>query len=63
MSTSPLTPTEALLHVAKSRPYFPAVRSGNTHWSYAALWNRIRQLSGHIDYLVEAGLPVGLYTK
>ncbi|EGN96326.1 hypothetical protein SERLA73DRAFT_141676, partial [Serpula lacrymans var. lacrymans S7.3] len=57
MSTSMLTPTEALLHVAKSHPFRPAVRASGSQWSYAALWARIRQISDQIHHLDPSGSP------
>ena len=60
---SMLTPTEALLHVAKTNPFLAAIRCNGTQWSYAALWARVRQLSSEIDKLDPRGNPVGLYMK
>ncbi|KAI6112839.1 hypothetical protein EDD16DRAFT_1454657, partial [Pisolithus croceorrhizus] len=50
-SGSMLTPTEALLQVAKEHPFRPAVRSAGTQWSYAALWSRVRRIADHIPDL------------
>ncbi|KAH7911098.1 hypothetical protein BJ138DRAFT_1007306 [Hygrophoropsis aurantiaca] len=61
MSASMLTPTEALLQVAKSHPFRPAVRSAGSQWSYAALWARVRQIADQIHDLDGSRNPVGLY--
>ncbi|KAI6120489.1 hypothetical protein EDD17DRAFT_1447134, partial [Pisolithus thermaeus] len=51
MSGSMLTPTEALLQVAKEHPFRPAVRSAGIQWSYAALWSRVRRIADQIPDL------------
>jgi len=61
MFNNTVTPTEALLQVAKSRPFAPAVRTGSVTWSYAALWARVRALSQHIDVLDQSDAPIGLH--
>lgn len=63
MSSSFITPTEALLEVAKQHPFLVAVRSGEYQWSYAALWARIRQIADRIHDLDDTRNPVGLYTR
>lgn len=62
MSDSLITPTEALLEVAKQHPFLVAVRSGEDQWSYAALWARVRQIADRIHDLDDTRHPVGLYT-
>ncbi|EMD36217.1 hypothetical protein CERSUDRAFT_115161 [Gelatoporia subvermispora B] len=61
MNSIKLTPTEALLQVAKSRPFAIAIRCGKTEWSYAALWQRVRELANKIDELETEGRPIGVY--
>ncbi|KAI6044221.1 hypothetical protein EDC04DRAFT_418638 [Pisolithus marmoratus] len=61
MSGSMLTPTEALLQVAKEHPFRPAVRSEGTQWSYAALWSRVRRIADQIPDLDGTRNPIGLY--
>ncbi|OCH85045.1 hypothetical protein OBBRIDRAFT_740568 [Obba rivulosa] len=61
MNSIKLTPTEVLLQVAKSRPFATAIRSGKTEWSYAALWQRVRELANKIDELETSGRPIGIY--
>lgn len=63
MSSSLVTPTEALLEVAKQHPTLIAVRSEEDQWSYAALWARVRQIANEIHDLDETRNPVGLYTE
>lgn len=62
MSTSLITPTEALLQVAKQHPFLAAVRSGGDQWSYAALWARVRHIADKIHDLDDTRNPIGLYT-
>ncbi|KAG6334434.1 hypothetical protein ID866_4655 [Astraeus odoratus] len=62
MSGSMLTPTEALLQVAKEHPFRIAVRCTGTQWSYAALWSRVRQIADQIPDLDHTKNPIGLYT-
>lgn len=61
MSTSFVTPTEALLEVAKQHPFLVAVRSGEDEWSYVALCARVRQLANGIHDLDGTRSPIGLY--
>ncbi|KAG9315665.1 hypothetical protein JVU11DRAFT_3311 [Chiua virens] len=61
MSRSLITPTEALLEVAKRHPFLVAVRSGESHWSYAALWARVRQIADKLHDLDDSRNPVGLH--
>ena len=61
MTNNTVTPTEALLRVARTRPFAPAVRYGSFIWSYAALWARVRELAGHIEKLDQSLGPVGLH--
>ena len=61
MTTNTVTPTEALLKVAKAHPFAPAVRYGSSTWSYAALWARVRELAKHIEKLDPSQGPVGLH--
>lgn len=61
MFNNTVTPTEALLQVAKSRPFAPAVRTGSNSWSYAALWTRVRELSKRIVQLDQSDAPIGLH--
>ena len=63
MSHSFVTPTEALLEVAKYHPSLVAVRSGGDQWSYAALWARVTQIADKIHDLDETRNPVGLYMR
>ncbi|KAH7890190.1 hypothetical protein F5I97DRAFT_1802460 [Phlebopus sp. FC_14] len=56
-----LTPTEALLQVAKEHPFRLAVRSAGSQWSYAALWARVSQIASQIDNLDGSRNPVALY--
>jgi len=62
MTTSLITPTEALLEVAKQHPFLAAVRSGGDQWSYAALWARVRHIADKIHDLDDTRNPIGLYT-
>ena len=55
------TPTEALLQVARTRPFAPAIRSGKVTWSYAALWQRVRLLSTQINQIEQSGRAIGLF--
>lgn len=61
MSGSMLTPTEALLQVAKEHPFRSAARSAGIQWSYAALWSRVRRIADQIPDLDGTRNPVGLY--
>lgn len=61
MNSTKLTPTEALLEAARSRPFTVAIRCGKTQWSYAALWQRVRQLADKIEELETDGRPIGIY--
>ena len=61
MTANTVTPTEALLKVARTRPFAPAVRYGSSTWSYAALWARVRELAEHIEKLDLSQGSVGLY--
>lgn len=56
-----ITPTEALLQVAKQHPSMAAVNSGGDRWSYAALWARIRQIADKIHNLDDTRNPIGLH--
>jgi len=56
-----ITPTEALLQVAKEHPFRPAVRSACSQWSYAALWARVRQIADKIQDLDDSMNPIGLH--
>jgi len=58
---SSLTPIEAFRHFVETIPYSPAIRSDGVEWSYAALWNRVCDLTGAIDELDSTGSPVGLF--
>ena len=62
MSGSLITPTEALLTVAKQHPFVDAVKSGEDKWTYAALWARVRQIADKIHDLDDTRNPIGLYT-
>ncbi|KAI9462257.1 hypothetical protein HD554DRAFT_1465627 [Boletus coccyginus] len=62
MSSSFVTPTEALLTVAKQHPFVDAVKSREDQWSYAALWARVRQIADKIRGLDDTRNPIGLYT-
>jgi len=61
MTNNTTTPTEALLKVARTRPFAPAVRHGSSTWSYAALWARVRELAKRIEKLDQSRGPVGLH--
>ena len=61
MTNNIVTPTEALLQVARTRPFAPAVRHGPSTWSYAALWARVRELAKRIEKLDYSHGPVGLH--
>lgn len=61
MSGLYITPTEALLQVAKQHPYEAAVKCGGDQWSYAALWARVRQIADKIPGLGDTGNPIGLH--
>ena len=61
MTNNTVTPTEALLRVARTRPFAPAVRHRSSTWSYAALWARVRELAKHIEKLDQSLGPVGLH--
>ncbi|KAF9233988.1 hypothetical protein BU15DRAFT_53194 [Melanogaster broomeanus] len=61
MSGSMITPTEALLQVAKEHPFRTAVRSAGYKWSYAALWARVRQIANKIQDLDGSRTPIGLH--
>jgi ABC-type multidrug transport system fused ATPase/permease subunit/acyl-CoA synthetase (AMP-forming)/AMP-acid ligase II len=62
MSISLITPTEALLEVAKHHPFLTAVKCREDQWSYAALWARVRQIAAKIHDLDDTRNPIGLYT-
>lgn len=61
MSGLYVTPTEALLQVAKQHPFKAAVKCGEDEWSYAALWARVRQIADRIPGLGDAGNAIGLH--
>ena len=61
MSGTMLTPTEALLQIAKEHPFRVAVRSAGIQWSYAAVWSRVRQIADQIHDLDNTRNPIGLY--
>lgn len=61
MTNNTVTPTEALLQVARTRPFAPAVRYGSSTWSYAALWARVRDLAKHIERFDQSQGPIGLH--
>lgn len=61
MSGLYLTPTEALLQVAKQHPFKVAVKSRKNQWSYAALWARVREIADNITDLGDAENSIGLY--
>jgi acyl-coenzyme A synthetase/AMP-(fatty) acid ligase len=61
MTNNTVTPTEALLKVARTRPFAPAVHHGSSTWSYAALWARVRELAKHIEKLDQSQGPIGLH--
>ena len=63
MTNNTVTPTEALLRVARTRPFAPAVRHGSSTWSYAALWARVRELAKHIEKLDQSHGPIGLHME
>jgi len=56
-----VTPTEALLQVAKQHPFKAAVKCEEDQWSYAALWARVRQIADKIPDLGDTGNPIGLH--
>lgn len=59
-----LTPTEALLEVAKSNPNLVAIRypSGDD-WTYGQLWARVRRLADKLEDSASIGQHVGLYME
>ncbi|KAF8129326.1 hypothetical protein EV363DRAFT_1338688 [Boletus edulis] len=61
MSGLYVTPTEALLQVAKQHPLKSAVNCGENQWSYAALWARVRQIADRILDLCDTGNSIGLH--
>lgn len=61
MSSLYVTPTEALLQVAKQHPFKTAVKCGENEWSYAALWVRVSQIANEIPGLDDTGCPIGLH--
>jgi len=61
MSGLYITPTEALLQVAKQHPSKAAVKCGEEQWSYAALWARVRQIADKLPDLGDTGNPIGLH--
>ncbi|KAF8423482.1 hypothetical protein L210DRAFT_3422788 [Boletus edulis BED1] len=61
MSGLYVTPTEALLQVAKQHPLKSAVNCGENQWSYATLWARVRQIADRILDLCDTGNSIGLH--